>query len=118
MRSVEVVLPASICAMMPILRVSASCALRAISGLPRLSPLSLENHPNPLMPGLRKNQKPAERSGDQLPAIVRKSLVGFGHAVAIFLLLHRAAASVGGVHQFLGQLVCHRLTRARPRIQQ
>jgi hypothetical protein len=33
-------LPASMCAMMPILRVSASCALRAISELPRLSPLS------------------------------------------------------------------------------
>jgi hypothetical protein len=30
------------------LRVSASCALRAISELPRLSPLRLKTHPLPL----------------------------------------------------------------------
>jgi hypothetical protein len=33
--------------MMPILRVSASCALRAIADLPVLSPLKSENHPVP-----------------------------------------------------------------------
>src|ERR1700730_731114 len=118
MRSGEVVLPASICAMMPMLRVSASCALRAMSGLPRLSPLSLQNHPLPLMPGLKKTQQAAEMTGAQLPAIVRKRLVGFRHAMHVFLLLHRAAACVGGIHQLLCQLVSHGLARARARVKQ
>src|ERR1700680_1608946 len=117
MRSVEVVLPSSICAMMPMLRVSASCALRAISGLPRLSPLSLQNHPNPDTALAEKIQSPAEITSAQLPpphlpAIMRESLVGFGHAVHVFLLFHRAASGVGGIHRLLGQLVGHRLARA------
>src|SRR5260221_5995442 len=104
MRSVEVVFPASMCAMMPIFRVSASCALRAISNVPVLSPLKFENYP------VLSSSPPAR---DYLPAIVREGLVGFGHAMNVFLLLHRAAAAVGSVHQFFGRPFCHRPARTR-----
>src|ERR1700687_4036272 len=103
MRSVEVVFPASMCAMMPMLRVSASCALRAIADLPVPSPLKLENHPTDLMLPL------FPCAGECLPAIVRERFVGFRHAMNVFLLLHRAAAAVRRVHQFFGQPVGHRL---------
>src|ERR1051326_8027552 len=36
-----------------------------------------------------------------------KRLVGFRHAVHVFLFLNRRAATVGGVQQFVGQLVHH-----------
>src|ERR1700740_1657575 len=99
MRSVEVVLPASMWAMMPMLRISPSWNGRAISGTP-ISP----------------ETRVVTRSRPRLPAIVREGLVGFGHAVDVFLLLNRAAAAVGGVHQFFGQLVDHRLTGACARV--
>src|SRR5579872_1899771 len=47
-----------------------------------------------------------------LPAIVRKRLIGFGHAVHIFLLLDRSAAAIGSVEQFIGQLLDHALFAA------
>src|SRR5712664_1515037 len=109
MRSVEVVFPASMCAMMPILRVSASCALRGISNVPVLSPLKFENCP------VLSLSPPAR---DYLPAIVREGLVGFGHAMNVFLLLHRAAAAVGAVHQFFGQPVGLGPSRTRAGVEQ
>src|ERR1700728_2124270 len=48
---------------------------------------------------------------------MRESLVRFCHAVHVFLLLHRSAASVCGVHNFFRQLFRHGLARACPRIQ-
>src|ERR1700704_629719 len=109
MRSVEVVFPASMCAMMPILRVSASCALRAISNVPVLSPLKFETCP------VLSSSPPAR---DYLPAIVREGLVGFGHAMNVFLLLHRAASAIGRVHQLFGQPVGHCLARTRAGVKQ
>src|SRR6202008_3797354 len=94
MRSVDVVLPASMCAMIPMLRGSSSLNALAMILLYKT-------------PGFIK-----------LPAIVRESLVGFGHAVHIFLLLDGAAARISRVDDFLGELVDHGLARALPRILQ
>src|ERR1700722_12942323 len=53
-----------------------------------------------------------------LPAIMRESLVGFGHAMHIFFFLHGPAASVRSVDQLVSQFVDHGLARAFPRILQ
>src|SRR5437763_12876491 len=82
MRSVVVVLPASIWAMMPILRQRSNGTVRGI--------LSLYS----------------------LPPIMREGLVGFRHAVDVFFLLHGRALAVGGIEQFVGQLVGHALFAA------
>src|SRR3954471_8334964 len=78
MRSVVVVLPASICAAMPILRYLSSGVVGAIVLIVR-----------------------------QLPAIMREGAVGVGHLVGVFALLDGAAAIVGGVHQFARQAALH-----------
>src|SRR5258707_14481163 len=54
----------------------------------------------------------------KLPAIVGESLVGFGHAVHIFLLLDSAAAGICRVDQFIGELFHHGLAGAFARILQ
>src|ERR1039458_1354771 len=43
----------------------------------------------------------------RLPAVVSKGLVGLGHAVHVFLLLHGRAAPIGRVQQLVAQLVGH-----------
>src|SRR5207253_3647923 len=77
MRSVVVVLPASIWAMMPILRQRSNGTVRGI--------LSLYS----------------------LPPVMREGLVGFRHAVDVFFLFHGRALAVGGIEQLIGQLVGH-----------
>src|SRR5207302_2357205 len=47
-----------------------------------------------------------------LPPVVREGLVGLGHLVRVFALLHRVAAVVGGVDQLGRQLLVHRLLAA------
>src|SRR5450756_1171780 len=44
-----------------------------------------------------------------LPAVMRKRLVRFGHAMNVFLLLHRRSTTICGIQQFSGQLVNHAL---------
>src|ERR1700730_16960861 len=95
MRSVDVVFPASMCAMIPMLRVSSSLNARGIVPLKKI--LS---------------------SAKRLPAIVREGLVGLGHAVHVFFLLHRSAARIRGVNQLIRELVHHGLARALTRILQ
>src|SRR5713101_7643379 len=53
-----------------------------------------------------------------LPAIMRESLVGFGHAVHVFFFLDGPAARVGCVDQFIRELVDHGLAGAFARILQ
>src|SRR5882762_3871293 len=53
-----------------------------------------------------------------LPTIVGESLVGFGHAVHIFLLLDGAAAGICRVDQFICELFHHGLAGALARILQ
>ena len=93
------VFPASMCAMMPMLRVSSSLNARPIFPEQLSSPArfaTLQSHPSPL---INPNSAPLSRARSNLlsrrpslPAIMREGLVGFGHAVNVFLLLHRAAA--------------------------
>src|SRR5580765_3160064 len=52
-----------------------------------------------------------------LPAIVGKRLVRLGHPMRVFALLHRAAAQVRGVEEFVRELFVHRLAvAARARV--
>src|SRR5436190_10803714 len=47
-----------------------------------------------------------------LETVVGEGLVGLGHAVDFFLLLHRAAASFRGLHQLVGKALGHALLPA------
>src|SRR5215831_6144208 len=100
MRSVDVVLPASICAMIPMLRVSSSLNARPIVGCPAFfSPLvataSLTESPIPCFDrSSRERAAPALLPAFRLPPVVRERLVRFRHAVHVFFLLDRAAAQI------------------------
>src|SRR6266853_1765544 len=111
MRSVDVVFPASMCAMIPMLRVSSSLnALPIAPGTAFFSPARVATAS--LTPTTYSLLAPF------LPAIMRERLVGFRHAMHVFLLLHRSAARVRRVNQLVRELVHHGLTRALPRILQ
>src|SRR5512146_3217768 len=64
----------------------------------------------------------AKREGgavpDGLPPIVRESLVGFGHAVHVFLLLDCRALAVSSIEQLIRELVDHALFGTQTRIGQ
>src|SRR6185437_2790470 len=93
MRSVVVVLPASICAMMPMLRTLArsSAAFVAMVAL--------------LLSRVGKGLLPVPG----LPAVVGKGLVGLGHLVGVLASLDGGAQTVGGVQQLVHQPLGHRL---------
>src|SRR5260370_32371337 len=88
MRSVVVVLPASMWAMMPMFRIFSIGTVRAIS------------------------------TAYRLPPVVREGFIRLRHSVHIVLLLNRSAAHVRGVVQFVRQLVGHAFFRARPGVDQ
>src|SRR5260370_30108204 len=119
MRSVAVVFPASMCAMIPMFRqrfrgmVRATVIFRA--GLPARGYSLLRipfRGPNPSLPNSLRRDQNSPRKPARLPAIVREGLVGLSHAVHVFLLLHRRAATVGRIEQFIRQLVDHALFAA------
>src|SRR6266478_8227549 len=104
MRSVDVVFPASMCAMIPMLRVSSSLNARPIAPCaPFFSPDRIAT---------------ASLTKTPLPAVVRERLVRFRHAVHVFLLLHGPAARIRRVDQLIRELVHHGLASAFPRILQ
>src|ERR1700722_7466001 len=109
MRSVAVVFPASMCAMIPMFRQRFNGTVRATVSLSlRTSVRCCTSIPViPTSPATSYRLAKA-----QLPAIGRESLVGFGHAVHVFLLLHRRAAPIGRIQQLIGQLVDHALFAA------
>src|SRR3990170_809844 len=82
-RSVVVVFPASMWAMIPIFRVFSSCVVIATSS----------------------SSFPASRGS---PAVMREGLVGLGHLVRVFLLLDRHPPVVVGIQDFPRQTVDHR----------
>src|SRR5262249_44510782 len=84
MRSVVVVLPASMWAMMPMFRVRSRGTSRAMSWHARA-----------------------------LPAVVCEGLVRLRHAMRVLLLLDGASPPVGGVEQLAGELGDHRLLGPR-----
>src|SRR3712207_4045211 len=99
MRSVVVVLPASMCAMIPMLRVLARAAwVSAIS-----TPRSLV----PPGPGVAR---PA--GGVLSPAVVREGLVRLGHLVRVLAPLHGGTEAVARVEQLVHQALGHRLLAA------
>src|ERR1035437_3563337 len=120
MRSVAVVFPASMCAMIPMFRQRFRATVRAtaISSLRALSARGFLGSAGPklqtlpsrriVLPGFKSSAFRAAR----LPAVVGKGLVGLGHAVNVFLLLHRRAAPVGRIQQLVAQLVGHALFAA------
>src|SRR5580765_4521252 len=115
MRSVDVVFPASMCAIIPMLRVSSSLNTRAmVPGLTFFSPDRIT------AASATTNLKflLLMHSNSVLPTIVRKRFVCFGHAMNVFLLLDRSTTSVGCVDQLIGQLVHHGLAGTFPRILQ
>src|SRR6266536_579375 len=102
-RSVVVVFPASMWAMIPMLRVRESGNSRIAS--PPLAP-------------------PAFRSTAVFvivicscpsPPVVGKGPVGLGHLVGVLLALDRGAGAVGGVQQLAGKAVRHGLLAPVPR---
>src|SRR6266446_1525784 len=106
MRSVDVVFPASMCAIIPMLRVSSS-----LNALPTVPETAFFSPVRVATASLTKTTYP-------LPAVVRERLVRFRHAVYVFLLLHGPAARVRRVDQLVRELVHHGLASALPRILQ
>src|SRR6266571_1485139 len=106
MRSVDVVFPASMCAMIPMLRVSSSLNTRPM--FPETS----------LFSPVRVATASLTISTNPLPPVMRERLIGFRHAVHVFLLLDRSATRIGRVDQFIREFVNHGLPRALPRILQ
>src|SRR3569833_1335730 len=88
MRSVVVVLPASICAEIPIFR------YRSI-GVARATVVTKRSFGK----GWQK----------RLPAVVSEGLVGLCHAVRVFALADSGAAVFGGIHQLMGKAERHGL---------
>src|SRR4051794_12953708 len=106
MRSVVVVLPASMCAMIPMLRVLASGNCRMRVGSAMVFPSARER---PSW-GVQANRGRLRRRGEApLPTIVGERLVRFGHLVHVVLALDRCAHAVGGVEQFVGEALRHGL---------
>src|SRR3954467_10637123 len=102
MRSVVVVLPASMCAMIPMLRVLASWAALAITYSSSFgSACGFRGSPG---------VPPAAGAGERMsPAVVREGLVRLGHLVGVLAPLHGGAEAVARVEQFVHQALGHRL---------
>src|SRR5687768_508661 len=106
MRSVVVVLPASMWAMMPMLRtlfrsVSTSCA----TVIPYFTKVfeALVEPPAGTAAGLvicRGAKAPLQTKS---PAVVREGLVGLGHLVGVLATLHRGAEAVRCVEDLVGE---------------
>src|SRR2546426_10469909 len=107
MRSVVVVLPASMWAMIPMLRVFSSEYCRSTSAA--LPPYDSSSHAKR---GVRL--RPPLHFDLQLPAIMRERLVGLRHLVRVFSLLHCGAAVAGGVEQLAGELLGHAALASTP----
>src|SRR6478735_3736395 len=104
MRSVVVVLPASMCAMMPMLRT----LLRSVVMSTATESLFLRGRKR-LGCGRRTpvwgTVFPSRRS----PAVVGEGLVGLGHLVGVLALLHSGTEAVGGVEDLVHEALGHRL---------
>src|ERR1035437_2243788 len=114
MRSVAVVFPASMCAMIPMfrqrfrgtVRATATTSLRVHST--RDSKLQqFNNFGCPILAAFLFLRLGWEPNLLRLPAVVGKGLVGLGHAVHVFLLLYCRAAPLGRIQQLVAQLVGH-----------
>src|SRR5215212_10049204 len=107
MRSVVVVLPASMCAMIPMLRVLASWAPVAILLL-----LFVRVRVRGSGAATTRSVRWA-RGRWWLPAVVREGLVRLGHLVGVLAPLHGGAEAVARVEQLVHQALGHRLLATR-----
>src|SRR3954451_3241586 len=112
MRSVVVVLPASIWAMMPMLRVRArSVAMSfALCAQPPASSISRA-------PGARRRPiaSARRRLPASLPPIMGESLIGLGHTVDVVSLLHGCALALRRIPPLVGELLAERAAVAGAR---
>src|ERR1044072_4228577 len=106
MRSVVVVLPASMWAMIPMLRVRASGYSRISSPLPFFRSWSVAATAIGLLPWVGRGR---------LPAVVREGAVGLRHLVHVLAPLDRGAGPVGGVHDLGDEALGHRVLATRAR---
>src|SRR3954453_23717190 len=104
MRSVVVVLPASMCAMMPMLRT----LVRSVWMSTATESLFLRVEKR-LGCGRRTPVLSAVFPSRRSPAVVSEGLVGLGHLVGVLALLHSGAEAVGGVEDLVHQALGHRL---------
>src|SRR5437660_6786722 len=105
MRSVVVVFPASMCAMMPIfLQRSNGTVLATVFLYSSFWALKISTC------------RDAACRVSPLPPVMGERLVRFGHTVNVFFLLDRRALAVGGVEQFIRQLVDHSFFATTARI--
>src|SRR5688500_9597015 len=107
MRSVVVVLPASMCAMMPMLRtllrsVSTSCATGVPPG---------KSGAKGGVNGCRECRPAA--SAHRLPAVVGERAVRLGHLVGVLAALDRGTEAVRRVEDLVGETLGHRLLATR-----
>src|SRR5680860_1713565 len=107
MRSVVVVLPASMWAMMPMLRTHSRGNGRFPVSVFDVAACATFC----LYPFTRRADHPTRRNGELhvLPAVVSEGLVGLGHAQEIFLLLHGHTGAVESVEQLARQPFGHAL---------
>src|SRR5262249_12396639 len=107
MRSVVVVLPASMWAMMPKLRTllrSVSTSFCATEVFSFAQMLLLSFAPDAALPRATKS-----------PAVVREGAVCLGHLVGVLTPLDGGAQAVAGVEDLVRQTLDHRLLPALPR---
>src|SRR3954465_12629841 len=104
MRSVVVVLPASMCAMMPMLRT----LLRSVVMSTATESLFLRVEKR-LGCGRRTPVLSAVFPSRRSPAVVGEGLVGLGHLVGVLALLHSGTEAVGGVEDLVLEALGHRL---------
>src|SRR3954454_14742053 len=112
MRSVVVVLPASMWAMIPMLRVLASWAL--VSAMSLL--ILLQYTCGMSVRGCRGSPDlplAAGAAGPALPAVVREGLVRLGHLVGVLAALDCLSETVARIEQLVHQALGHRLLPAR-----
>src|SRR3978361_1118382 len=110
MRSVVVVLPASMCAMIPMLRVLASWAALAITYSSFFgSACGFRGYNLWKRPGFPRAAGAGERTS---PAVVREGLVRLGHLVRVLAPLDGGTEAVARVEQLVHEALGHRLLAA------
>src|SRR6266496_1660700 len=114
MRSVVVVLPASMCALMPMLRYRSMGVERGTMSGSSVWRRALSVS----WAGCWGEVHAERRTLDARPFLepeMREGLVGFGHAVHFLALLHRAAATFGRLEELRREPLAHRLFAALAR---
>src|SRR6476661_5539117 len=117
MRSVVVVLPASICAMIPMLRTFsralvatvASSSSHSSNGWVRRTLEQLKPWEGSTLTAPNRGAIFPPGAAAHLPAVVSKSLVRLGHLVRVLAPLDGGAEAVGGIQQLVHQPLGHGL---------